>query len=89
MKQVFYSKQFKKDIARIQKRGQRMSRVKEILTILMNGKKLPFACRDHKLTGDYVGHRDCHVEPDLVMIYKTDANDLYLERIGSHADLFN
>jgi len=45
--------------------------------------------RDHPLSGNWKNHRDCHIEPDWILIYRIAAKDLYLERTGSHSDLFN
>ena len=57
--------------------------------LLLTDQVLPPALRDHPLTGDCVGYRDCHIKPDVVMIYsKPDANTLRLVRLGSHSALF-
>lgn len=51
-------------------------------------KKLPEKYRDHSLAGDYHGYRECHIKPDVLLIYRTDEQCLYLARIGSHSELF-
>ena len=57
--------------------------------LLLTDQVLPPPLRDHALTGDWVGYRDCHIKPDLVMIYaKPDANTLRLVSLGSHSALF-
>ena len=52
-------------------------------------KPLPTACRDHGLTGNLSGFRDCHIEPDWILIYRIDGDELLLARTGTHADLFD
>ena len=61
----------------------------EIIHKLANDIPLPNKYKDHALTGNWLGHRDCHLRPDLVLIYlKTDDNKLYLARLGSHSEVF-
>ncbi|WP_233719758.1 type II toxin-antitoxin system YafQ family toxin [Jiella avicenniae] len=60
-----------------------------ILTMLLAGEKLPVRNKDHPLSGNWSGYRDCHLKPDLVLIYKRDEDDLVLVRLGSHAELFD
>lgn len=60
-----------------------------VLELLANDQPLPTANRDHALSGDWVDHRECHVRPDLLLIYrKPDPQTLQLVRLGSHSDLF-
>ncbi len=60
-----------------------------VLTALVNDRPLPERNRDHALTGTWAGYRDCHIKPDLVLIYRLpDANTLWLARLGSHSELF-
>lgn len=82
------SKQFHKDIKRIKKQGKKTEKLKEIISFLVNEIPLPVEKRDHKLTGIYNHHRECHIDPDWLLIYKTSATDLILERTGSHSELF-
>ncbi len=59
------------------------------LALLMADEPLPEKCRDHALTGDWAGYRECHLKPDLLLIYsKRDTNTLALARLGSHSELF-
>ena len=59
-----------------------------VVTALANDEPLPDRCRDHALIGEWNDHRDCHIRPDLILIYrKPDAERLQLVRIGSHAEL--
>jgi mRNA interferase YafQ len=55
---------------------------------MVEGQLLEPKYRDHQLSGNWQGHRDCHIEPDWLLIYKITDADLYLERTGSHSDLF-
>ncbi len=59
------------------------------MTLLLSGKSLPENNRDHALIGDWMGYRECHIKPDLLLIYrKLDADTLRLARLGSHSELF-
>jgi mRNA interferase YafQ len=80
--------QFKKDIKRQQKRRKNLQKLKDVIMLLVAKKPLPEKHRDHPLMGDWVGWRDCHVEPDWLLIYKTSPEELLLGRTGTHADLF-
>ena len=79
---------FKKDVKRQKKRGKDLAKLKEIVDLLVIGEALPERCVDHSLSGDWLGWRDCHVEPDWILIYKVRSNSLMLGRTGSHSDLF-
>ena len=80
--------QFKKDIKRHQKRSKDLSKLKEVIDLLLEKKPLPPKNRDHQLSGEWSGHRDCHIEPDWILIYKILEDELRLERTGTHSDLF-
>ncbi len=80
--------QFKKDIKRLQKRGKNLAKIKTVIELLLAKKPLPPHNQDHQLGGNWGGHRDCHIEPDWILIYKTFDDELRLERTGSHSDLF-
>ena len=82
------SNQFKKDLKRSLKRGKDPEKLKAIIELLIHQKALPAKNRDHKLTGDYIDCRECHIEPDWLLIYTANETVLRLERTGSHADLF-
>jgi mRNA interferase YafQ len=71
-----------------QKRGKDMARLREVLSLLIEGSPLPPRCKDHSLSGDWKHFRDCHIEPDWLLIYKIDGDDLHLVRTGTHSDLF-
>lgn len=80
--------QFKKDIKRLQKRGKDLAKIKEVIDLLLAQKPLPEKNRDHQLGGNWAGHRDCHIEPDWLLIYKVLDDEVRLERTGTHSDLF-
>ena len=83
-----YTKQFEKDWKRLQKRGKAKEKLRKILNMLINKKQLPQRCRDHKLIGNYKGRRECHIEPDWLLIYIATESVIIFERTGSHSDLF-
>jgi mRNA interferase YafQ len=80
--------QFKKDIKRAQKRGKDLAKLKTVIDLLLAEKPLPRKNRDHQLGGNWGGHRDCHIEPDWILIYKILDDKIRLERTGTHSDLF-
>lgn len=65
-----------------------MNKLREVILALIEERPLPARCKDHPLHGDWKHHRDCHIEPDWLLIYKITGQDLHLVRTGSHADLF-
>jgi len=79
---------YKKDLKRARKRNWDLGKLADILTILENGKSLPFNARPHRLTGDWKGYWECHVGPDWLLIYKNLDEEVRLARTGTHADLF-
>jgi mRNA interferase YafQ len=88
MKQVAQTKQFARDIKRMKKRGKDLTRLQGIVRKLAQGNTLPPKNKDHALIGSWKPSRDCHIEPDWLLIYTTDDESLRLERTGSHSDLF-
>ncbi len=85
---VSQTSQFKKDIKKQQKRGKDLSKLKTAIEILLSGEDLPQNYNDHALIGNWGGHRDCHIEPDWLLIYQLRDDELRLERTGTHTDLF-
>jgi mRNA interferase YafQ len=83
------SGQFRRDVKRAQRRGKEMSRLRELILLLLAGDTLPERYRDHPLRGEWRGYRDAHIEPDWLLIYRVVGDELHLVRTGSHADLFN
>ncbi len=84
------SAKFQKDLKRIQKRGYDITLLKDVLNLLVNGKILPVKYKDHNLSGNFKGCRECHITPDWLLIYEIAENELilYLTRTGTHSDLF-
>lgn len=82
--------QFKRDYKLTKKRGLRLEALAEAVTLLANGEALPEKNRDHALSGDYEGFRECHIASDWLLIYRIedDVLVLVLSRTGSHSDLF-
>ena len=87
---VKYTTQFKKDYKLAIKRGMKIELLDAVITDLANGVPLPDKNTDHALTGNWVGHRECHILPDWLLIYRTDGDVLVLTlaRTGTHSDLF-
>jgi mRNA interferase YafQ len=79
---------FKRDVKRQKKRGEDTEKLRGIIDALCHHRALEPRHEDHALGGDWEGWRDCHVEPDWVLIYKKDAGTLTLGRTGTHSDLF-
>lgn len=87
---IKYHTMFKKDFKRIKKRGYDISRLEKIVELLANEVPLPEQFKDHNLSGNYNGLRECHIAPDWLLIYQVNNNELVLvlSRTGSHSDLF-
>lgn len=81
---------FKKELKQAQKRGLDISKLISVVNTLAEGKILEAKYKDHALTGNYKGYRECHIQPDWLLIYQydNDALYLYLARTGTHSDLF-
>lgn len=82
--------QFRKDYKLAMKRGLRISLLEDIVSLLALGEPLPDKNKDHALSGDWVGHRECHIQPDWLLVYRVEENVLVLTlvRTGTYADLF-
>ena len=83
-----YTNQFKKQYKLIKKRGLKISLLDDIMKELAKGNKLPPKNHDHELTGNYVGYRECHVQPNWLLIYYILDNIITFDATGSHSDLF-
>lgn len=88
MKLVTRTNRFKKDVKKMKKRGKSFDVFKRIIQELAKGETLDERFKDHKLIGDYVGTRECHIEPDWLLIYEDHDEEIILIRTGSHSDLF-
>jgi len=87
--QVQPTSKYRKDRKRLIRRGLDMTKLDAVIKKLANGEKLEPKYRDHALAGSFKNYRDCHIEPDWVLIYKIDNDQLILvlSETGSHADL--
>ena len=85
---LHYTTQFKKDYKKVKKQDKDLSKLKIVIEKLIDQQALESKYKDHQLTGNWKGHRDCHIEPDWILIYQLIYNTLILERTGSHSDLF-
>lgn len=87
---IKHTSQFKKDYKLAKRRGLNLSLLKEIISLLANGEQLDEKYRDHDLSGDWKGHRECHIQPDWLLVYRIedDVLILTLSRTGTHSDLF-
>ena len=90
MLSIKYVARFKKDFKKYQYHNSILSDLNNVLKILLVKKKLPDKYRDHSLSGGYSGMRECHVRPDVLLIYWIDTENkkLVVERLGSHSELF-
>jgi mRNA interferase YafQ len=80
--------QFRRDVKLAEKRGKDMAKLREIILLLVDGTSLPARYKDHGLAGNWKHFRDCHIEPDWLLIYRVDGDDFYLVRTGTDSDLF-
>ena len=87
---VEWTGQFKKDYKLAMKRNRNIDKLDDVIRMLADGKALPQSMCDHSLTGKFKGFRECHIEPDWLLIYmiRSDVLILTLARTGSHSDLF-
>ncbi len=90
MLKIRYAAKFKKDYKAAVKRGCDTKQLQTVLDILIEEKPLPAKHKDHLLGGNYAGHRECHISPDWLLIYKIEKEilTLTLTRTGTHSDLF-
>ncbi len=85
---IEFTTQFKKDYKRVKKQNKDISKLYSVIASLSSNKKLNRNYKDHQLTGALKGLRDCHIEPDWILIYTLSNELLSLKRTGSHSDLF-
>ena len=90
MLELVYTTQFKKDYKLAKKRNVDIEELFKVIAMLQNQQILPEEKKDHPLVGNYKGYRECHVRPDLLLIYKINENklELILFRTGTHSDLY-
>lgn len=85
---AFYTTQFRKDFKQCVKRGYDMQLIRHVMESLENQETLPPKNKDHFLTGNYTGFRECHVQPDWLLIYQVSNESIVFDRTGTHSDLF-
>lgn len=88
MRTVRRDTQFKRDVTRLRKRGKDLDKLKKIIQSLLRAEMLEARHKDHRLKGLLKDCRECHIEPDWLLIYRIEGSELCLIRTGSHADLF-
>ena len=89
MKGIDYTTKFRRDVKRETRTDPGDEQLlRDVIAALCAGQELPPRMKDHPLHGDWKDHRDCHLKPDLVLIYKIDEADVTLARLGSHSELF-
>lgn len=90
MLKIVLSNRFKKDLKLARKRGLNLDVLRTVVNILASGEKLDKKYRDHDLTGEYAGFRECHMQPDWLLVYRIEQEELelFLFRTGTHSDLF-
>ena len=88
MRAPLYTKQFEKDLKKMEKRGGPLEKIKDVIKKLVNEERLDARNKNHKLIGNYKGRRECHIEGDRLLIYKLTDSEITFERTGTHSDLF-
>ena len=81
--------QFKKDVQKLSKSGKDLEKLLFIVNELADDQELAAKYKDHPLKGEYKNKRDCHIEPDWILIYAIEDDELVLYRTGTHAQLFH
>ena len=89
MRSIRRDTQFKRDVRKALKRNKDINKLKKIINLLVKAEKLPPQSRDHQLKGTLKDCRECHIEPDWLLIYRIEGSELCLVRTGTHADLFD
>ncbi len=88
MLKLNHTTQFKRDLKLCRKRGYNITLLNAIVNTLRIPAALPPKNKDHSLKGNYTRRRECHISPDWLLIYRIDGNEIYLDRTGTHSDLF-
>ena len=91
MLEIVLSNRFKKDLKMAKKRGYNLDLLNDVVEKLARQEPLPKKNRDHSLTGDFIGFREYHIQPDWLLVYRVNDEDLilFLTRTGTHSDLFD
>ncbi|MBN2417615.1 type II toxin-antitoxin system YafQ family toxin [bacterium] len=88
MRKPSFTRQFSKDLKKIKRQGKNTDKLKAVMSDLIDEKQLGKRYHDHKLTGNFKDRRECHLEPDWLLIYKIENDKILFERTGSHSELF-
>jgi len=88
MREILRTSQFRRDVKLVQKRGNDTGLIRTVIETLSRGQTLSVTYRDHPLKGFFKDCRECHIEPDWLLIYRIEGNVLQLVRTGTHSDLF-
>ena len=88
MLKIKLKSKFERDVKRAQKRGKNLEKLRRAMKNLVEEKRLPKKMQDHPLRGNFVGCRECHIEPDWLLIYYVESDAVTFIRTGTHADLF-
>lgn len=87
--EILPSKNFLRSLKRLKRSGSfNHEKMNSIIEIISSGIQLPYGCRDHALKANWEGYRECHIEPDLLLIYKIEGDKMALSYLGSHSELF-
>jgi mRNA interferase YafQ len=82
------SNQFERDYVKQYKRSKDISKLDKVMKLILTGKPLPQKYKDHPLKGNWQGYRECHIEPNWLLVYKPEETEVLFERTGTHPDLF-
>jgi mRNA interferase YafQ len=88
MRKPAFTRQFERDVRLMEERGKDTAKLKRVLASLVAEEPLTPRHRDHELIGNYRGRRECHIEPNWLLIYKLADDEVIFERTGTHSDLF-
>ena len=83
-----FATRFKRDYKKLQSSGRDISSTDQVISLLVAGFRIPPKHRDHALKGEWSSYRECHILPDLLLIYRIEGSMLQVVRLGSHAELF-
>lgn len=91
MLQLKRTAQFKRDVKLAKRRGKDINKLMDVIRLILCESEMPVELRDHELVGYFKGHRKCHIEPDWLLVYRLERNELICTavRTGTHSDLFN
>ena len=85
---IVSTSRFQKDVKLALRRGKELKKLEAVILLLANRSSLPANLRDHSLSGEWAHHRECHIAPDWLLIYKIQEDEIFLVRTGTHSDLF-